>query len=234
MKIQNELWILALIGVFLVITCSCSKDDSKDDTIVYGTVTDVEGNVYKTVTIGNQVWMAENLKTTKYRNGDLIETTPPGYSISGESTPKYQWAYNRDESNVATYGRLYTWYAATDSRNICPIGWHLPNNRDWITLRDFLGGDNNAGGQLKAKGTSFWNSPNTGATNGTGFTALPGGLCHYGAFDQIGKSGFWWSAASFESTTWEAYFIGMGSDTGLIYINIDNMKEGFSIRCVKD
>lgn len=140
------------------------------------TVTDVDDNAYKTVTIGSQVWMAEDLRTTKYRNGDAIGTTSPAtLDISSESAPKYQWAYAGDESNVATYGRLYSWYAVTDSRNVCPAGWHVPSDAEWTTLTDFLGGEVAAQGKLKEAGTIHWNSPNTGATNESGFTALPGG-----------------------------------------------------------
>lgn len=102
-------------------------------------VKDIDGNAYRTITIGTQVWMAENLKTTRYRNGDLIETTTPAtLDIEGERTPEYQWAYDGNESNVATYGRLYTWYVATDSRNVCPTGWHVPSDDEWIVLTDYL------------------------------------------------------------------------------------------------
>ena len=117
------------ITLFCVGLTKCQPDSVKD----------IDGNVYRTITIGTQVWMAENLKTTKYRNGDLIGTTTPAtLVIEGESTPKYQWAYDGNESNVATYGRLYTWYVATDSRNVCPIGWHVPTDAEWTTLTDYL------------------------------------------------------------------------------------------------
>src|SRR5512133_2727329 len=102
-------------------------------------VKDIDGNVYQTITIGTQVWMVENLKTTKYRNGDLIgTTTPASLVIEGESAPKYQWAYDGNESNVAIHGRLYTWYVATDSRNVCPTGWHVPSDAEWTVLTDYL------------------------------------------------------------------------------------------------
>jgi uncharacterized protein (TIGR02145 family) len=145
-------------------------------TIQAQTVKDIDGNVYKTVTIGTQVWMGENLKTTKYRNGDLIRTTIPATKgIESEPTAKYQWAYDGNESNVATYGRLYTWYAVTDKRNVCPTGWHVPTDIEWTTLTTYLGGVRVAGGKLKETGTTHWQYPNTGATNETGFTALPSG-----------------------------------------------------------
>ena len=100
------------------------------------TVTDIDGNVYHTITIGNQTWMAENLKTTKYRNGDAIGTTTASKDTSTKSTPKYQWAYGGNEANVAKYGRLYTWYAATDTRNIAPAGWHVPTDAEWSILKN--------------------------------------------------------------------------------------------------
>ncbi len=103
--------------------------------------TDGDNINYPVVEIGTQIWMAENLKTTKYSNGDLIGTTTPAtLDITGESTPKYQWAYNGNESIVTTYGRLYTWFAVTDSRNVCPVGWHVPTDPEWTVLTDYLGG----------------------------------------------------------------------------------------------
>ena len=120
-------------------------------------VTDIDGNQYNTVTIGNQVWMAENLKTTKYQNGDEIGTTTPAtLDISGETSPKYQWAYNGSEANVNTYGRLYTWYAVADERNICPAGWHVPSDDEWKTLEMFLGMT-----QEQADGT-YWRGTDQG------------------------------------------------------------------------
>lgn len=121
-KNRNFICLLFFIGSVLISISSCNKDDSANDAII---VTDIDGNVYHTVTIGTQVWMVENLKVTKYRNGDLIGTTTPAtLDISGEAEPKYQWVYDGKESNVSTYGRLYTWYAITDNRNVCPKGWH--------------------------------------------------------------------------------------------------------------
>src|ERR1035438_8500630 len=121
---------IVVIGLTLLGTVA-STQENKSAAPVGNTVADVDGNVYKTVTIGNQVWMAADLKTTQYRNGDLIGTNSPAtLDISSESTPKYQWAYAGDESNVATYGRLYTWFAATDSRNVCPVGWHVSTDAE--------------------------------------------------------------------------------------------------------
>jgi uncharacterized protein (TIGR02145 family) len=160
-------------------------------------VTDVEGNTYKTVVIGNQVWMAHNLKVTQYNNGDPIPTTiPASLDYSGETAPKYQWAYNGDNNNLNDYGRLYTWFAVTDSRGVCPVGWHLPSDSDWGKMITLLGGSSVSDGKLKETGTSHWIHPNQDATNISGFTALPGGYRYGGgysgvpAFDNLGYFGY--------------------------------------------
>ena len=150
-----------------------------------GTVTDIDGNTYQTVKIGDQWWMAENLKVTCYRNGDAIPNITDGTTWASLSTGAY-CEYNNDINNVATYGRLYNWYAVTDSRNIAPAGWHVPSDAEWKQLEMYLGMSQSEadatgwrgtdeGGKLKEVGTMHWNSPNTGATNESGFTALPGG-----------------------------------------------------------
>lgn len=134
-----------------------------------GSVTDMDENVYTTVTIGDQVWMAENLRTTKFRNGDTI----PYWTNT--VTSGYCW-YNNSITYKNLYGAIYQYYAATDTRGICPSGWHLPSIEEWNTLFATLGGEDVAGGKMKEQGTVHWNSPNTGATNSSGFTALPGGM----------------------------------------------------------
>jgi len=205
--------------------------------LTYGSVTDIDGNVYKTILIGSQTWMAENLKTTKYRNGNLIGTTTYAtLDISNATTyptPKYQWAYAGNESNVATYGRLYTWYAATDSLNVCPTGWHLPTDTEWKILTNHLGGESAAGGKLKETGTTHWLSPNTGATNTSGFTALPGGYRNVdGAFTSIGYTGYWWSSTEYPAYgAWRRYMTYDSSNVSG-YLNLEAY--GFSVRCVKD
>lgn len=201
------------------------------------TVTDIDGNVYNTVIIGTQIWMAQNLKTTKYRNGDVIGTTTPAtLNISNSTTyptPIYQWAYGGIESNVATYGRLYTWYAVKDSRKVCPIGWHLPSDTEWNTLITYLGGVNVAGGKLKETGSTHWKTPNTGATNSSGFTALPkGDRVDSGEFLSMGEYGYWWSSTEYDtSNSWYLYIRSLSGDTGLSkYRN----GSGFAVRCLKD
>jgi uncharacterized protein (TIGR02145 family) len=198
------------------------------------TVKDFEGNEYKTVTIGSQVWMAENLKTTKYQNGDLIETTTPvTLDIENETTPKYQWANGGNESNVATYGRLYTWYVVNDSRNVCPTGWHVPSDAEWTTLTTNLGGERVAGGKLKEAETTHWQTPNMGATNETGFTGLPSGYRDYGgSFALVSKDGYWWSST--ESSTYLAYYRSMYNNTNFVSRNDTDKQSGYSVRCLQD
>jgi uncharacterized protein (TIGR02145 family) len=214
-----------LLLVFLI--RSCKKD-------VDNTIKDIDGNVYTSVTIGTQVWMVENLKTTKYSNGDLIGTTAPDtLDISLESTPKYQWAFDGNESNANTYGRLYTWYAVTDSRNVCPTGWHVPADAEWTTLTTYLGGEDVAGGKLKETGTIHWITPNEGATNQSGFTALPGGYHNYsGSFSLVGVYVFWWSSTeSYPTNAWSRNIDYRGS---IVDRNSYNKGSGFSVRCLKD
>lgn len=198
------------------------------------TVTDIDGNVYNTAIIGNQTWMIKNLKTTKYRNGETIGTTTPvTLDISAQNSPKYQWAYDGSESNVATYGRLYTWYAATDSRNICPIGWHLSTDAEWADLTNYLGGGSFAGGKLKETGTSHWLSPNTEAVNSRDFTALPGGVRNQeGNFADISLSGYWWT--SIENNALSAWYRRLYYDGRHVLRNYFTKANGLSVRCVRD
>ncbi len=220
---------LALLGI------GASAQQNKSTAQASATVTDIDGNIYKTVTIGNQGWMAEDLKTTRYRNGDLISTTSPAtLDISSESTPKYQWAYAGDESNVATYGRLYTWYAVSDSRSVCPAGWHVPSDAEWQTLIDFLGGERAAQGKLKEAGTTHWNSPNSDATNESGFTALPGGnRFNNEPFKGLGDFTHWWTATEYDAKfAWRRVMSKNAPEdhTG----GWADKKIGWLVRCLKD
>jgi uncharacterized protein (TIGR02145 family) len=235
------IYLLALIGVVIMISSSCKKNDDTDNSnSTSGTVTDIDGNVYHTVKIGEQVWMIENLKATKYRNGDIIGTTNPDtLNISGANEPQYQWAYDGNTSNVATHGRLYTWYAATDIRSLCPPGWHVPSDDEWGILIDYLGGESIAGKKLKASDTIFWksNGPfgfhlNEG-TNESGFTALPSG-CRWenGWFFYKGYYTYWWSKT--ESSSDRAYHRSLGYEGNEVGRYNDPKTTGNSIRCIKD
>ena len=232
MKKKTSIFIFPLIamGFLLILTNGCKKDDPKSP-IETGTVTDIEGNLYKTVKIGDQWWMAENLKVTRYRNGDSIPNVTDGDEWSNLSTGAYA-DYENTASNSAVYGKLYNWYAVADSRNIAPAGWHVASYAEWTTLTTFLGGEAVAGGKLKEKGTAHWQSPNEGATNETGFSALPGGRYHSGgSFDGLGSDGYCWSSTANSSNAWGCY---MGYNFGGVDRNYFNQSSGFSVRCVRD
>ena len=195
------------------------------------TVTDYDGNVYDIITIGTQDWLKQNLKTTHYKNGAAI--TYPGTDNTAwqnNTTGAYAW-YNNDEATYKnTYGALYNWYAV-NTGNLCPTGWHVPTDAEWTTLTNYLGGESIAGGKLKA--TTLWNSPNTGATNSSGFTALPGGGRRYdGAYDDIGYSGLWWSST--ESSTAYAWYRYMSYFFSNAYRYDSYKTSGFSVRCLSD
>lgn len=196
------------------------------------TVQDVDGNIYKTMTIGTQTWMAQNLKTTKYRNGDLIGTTSPAtLNIRNQVTPKYQWPSGGKESNIEAYGRLYTWYSVTDSRGICPVGWHIPTDAEWSVLINFLGGDMVAYSKLREAEEYHWIKYDAG-TNESGFTALPGGIRNSnGSFVDIGNSGCWWSAT--ENNSFLAWYLSMTYDEFCVHRYIYLKRNGLSVRCIK-
>lgn len=202
-----------------------------------------DGNVYQTVTIGNQVWMAENLRY-------LPSVVAPG--TGSQKTPYYYVnGYNgtvvadaKATSNYTTYGVLYNWPAAmadnasstanpSGVQGVCPTGWHLPGDAEWKGLTDYLGEISEAGGKLKETGLIHWTSPNAGATNETGFTALPGGLRSYdGAFSSIGGSGRWWSATEFNVTS--AWYRDVGCNNSDVNRNYGGKGLAFSVRCVRD
>ena len=166
------------------------------------TINDFENHVYKTVKIGNQLWMAENLRTTDYLTGDLIPTTNPStLNITSESSPQYQWSYSGEDANASVYGKLYTYYTVTDARRVCPTGWHIPSDAEWTTLVTTLGGYQVAGSRLKEYGNEHWLAPyNTDATNESCFTALPGGYRDLnGTFYLLQNDAYWWSATESEA-----------------------------------
>jgi uncharacterized protein (TIGR02145 family) len=197
-----------------------------------GTVTDIDGNTYITVKICNHWWMAENLKVTHYRNGGAITYVADSATWSGLTSEAY-CNYGDDSTNVAIYGRLYNWYAVNDSRNIAPAGWHVPTDAEWQTLVDCLGGDAVAGGNMKESGTVHWLSPNTGATNESGFSALPGGF-HNGAgnYNYMSYHAYFWSSTDhFGVNAWYRQLVFNYSDVRRLN---NELRNGFSIRCVKD
>jgi uncharacterized protein (TIGR02145 family) len=214
-------------------------------------VTDIDGNIYQTIKIGNQIWMMENLRTTRYRNGDIIGTTSPATGqIISETMPKYQWAFDGNESNAAIYGRLYTWYAATDSRNIAPVGWHLPNDTEFSSLETYLinngyntpnlsGFQDYLGKALSS--TTMWQDFATvgyvgndlTTNNYSGFNALPVGKRNpIGTFDYLNHSTLFWDSTPYDSDY--AWGRQLGHDHVEFWNAYIFKKNGCSIRCIKD
>lgn len=197
------------------------------------TVTDIDGNVYTTVVIGSQKWMVENLKVTHYVNGDPIPNITYFVEWANLNTGAYVW-FNNDEAGYGDiYGALYNWYTVVDSRKLCPTGWHTPRDEEWTMLTEYLGGESIAGGKMKGTGTIYWHVPNTGATNESGFTGLPGGYRDfYGMFYWTSYGGTWWSDT--EDTVEHVWYRGLNYDDDNVNRNNNNKREGFSVRCVKD
>ena len=207
--------------------------------LTYGTLADIDGNVYHTIDIGTQKWMAENLKVTKFNNGTSISLVTNGSTWTLLTSPGYCWYDNDGATNKNTYGALYNWHAV-NSGKICPTGWHVPTDEGWTTLTDYLGGWGVTGGKLKETGTSHWQSPNTGATNSSGFTALSGGYRSGngdGSFYGKSTSGNWWSSTetipSITEIVWIFRHISYNSN-GVSMGNSYGKNSGHSIRCVSD
>jgi uncharacterized protein (TIGR02145 family) len=239
---------LITIEALLMLIISCKKDDNNpgnltndktqavfNSSLTYGTMTDQDGNIYRTITIGTQTWMAENLRTTKYRNGDAIPEVTDNTVWTNSITGAYcNYKNTKNNDTIATFGRLYNWFSVSDSRNIAPSGWHVPTEDEWTTLITYLGFEN-TGGKLKELGTAHWGTPNTGAENSNGFTALPGGSRGIsGKFDKISDYGYWWSSSEFyynKNVAWYRYINYNSSDINKYYIS---EWFGFSVRCLKD
>jgi uncharacterized protein (TIGR02145 family) len=197
-------------------------------------VTDIDGNEYKTIKIGEQIWMAENLKVTHYRNGDSIPNIIRDRDWTNTSQGAY-CNYDNDESDVETYGRLYNWYAVDDKRGLAPKDWHIPTNEEAKELVEFLGGYSVSGGKLKEIGFEHWTPPNTGATNESGFTALPGGYRSGGSFGSMGwDTHFWFSTMYNSLTAWSMLIDCDRSGISRSYWSYYDKKDGFSVRCIKD
>ena len=224
-------------------------EDSKTVNIVVviswitGTVTDIDSNVYQTIIIGDQEWMAEDLKVTHYRNGDAIPYLTSNNDWINTSSGAY-CVYDNNEANVSIYGRLYNWYAVDDSRNIPPEGWHVPTDYEWKVLETYLGMNQSIadstgfrgtdeGGKLKETGTEHWNSPNTGATNSSSFTALPGGYRNYnGNYSNMYYYDSFWSSTEYNNNYAWGRTLGYGESNVSRFRTIK--RDGYSIRCVRD
>jgi len=189
-------------------------------------------SIAQTVTIGTQVWMTRNLDVSTFRNGDPIPQakTNEEWEKAGVNKQPAWCYYNNDPANGAKYGKLYNWYAVSDSRGLAPVGYHIPSDAEWTLLTDYLGGEEKAGAKMKSK--QGWAEDGNG-TNSSGFSGLPGGLRNYvGAFDSIGEYGYWWSCA--ESNTDLAWYRLLDSNDGNVGRYVDLKEEGFSVRCLRD
>jgi len=218
--------------VMLLMLFSFSSQSIAQESLV--TVKDIDGNVYNTVVIGTQVWMKENLKTTKYNDGTSIPNMNQWVNLT---TGAYSW-YDNDAATYKTpYGALYNWYAVGTGK-LCPTEWHVPSFEEWISLRNFLGGVKEAGGKMKETGTDHWKKSNKKASNESGFTALPGGYRDALGFHGLGKYAFFWSSGDWFSGTevdplsawrWELFKKG-----GKFYRSGRTKDGGNSVRCIKD
>jgi uncharacterized protein (TIGR02145 family) len=251
-KSRNFIASLFLAGVLLFSISSCKKDSSSSSSsnnpyngkstavfnpnVTYGTMTDQDGNTYKTVVIGTQTWMAENLRTTKYRNDDAIldiQDSTKWVNLSSSAFCNYNNTANID--TIATYGRLYNWYAAIDVRNIAPAGWHVPNDSEWTALTKYLDGESVAGGKLKEIGLAHWQTPNTGATNESGYTALPGSERLFnGVFVGIGAISGWWSSSESNAGNAGHRYLSNGDSYVYGYGYGYPKLSGLSVRCLKN
>ena len=197
-----------------------------------GEVTDIDGNTYRTVKIGNQWWMAENLKVTRYCNGDSIPHVTDNKAWQNSRSTGAYCNYDNDENNVATYGRLFNWFAVNDSRNIAPAGWHVPTKAEYDTLIDYIGGVDIAGGKMKESGLAHWKNPNTFANNESGFSGLPGGYRGDDGFYGMGFYATFWSSS--KRSFGDAWCRWLDYNSAAAHRYGNSKLSGFSVRCVQD
>jgi len=246
MHSKKNHWInmIELIIIFLMFIISCEKDDIGNvtngktkavfnDQLVYGSMTDQEGNIYKTITIGTQTWMAENIRTTIFRNGEPIEEVSiDSIWLNALNGAFCNYNDTKNIDTIATYGRLYNWYAVSDSRSIAPVGWHVPTKDELKILTNYLGGYTIAGNKLKEVDTTHWNAYSySEATNESGFTALPGGARGGGEFSGIGH--FCNLSSSTEDSKTGAWRLTLNYGSVADFVTSHKVI-GQSVRCVKD
>jgi uncharacterized protein (TIGR02145 family) len=242
LSLARKFDLFVVVAVFLVFFWGCSKNPSAPQSMS-GTIVDIDGNVYHTVTIGTQVWMVENLKTTRFNDGVAIPLVTDSSAWSNLAIPGYCWYNNNSAAHEKPYGALYNWYAVNTGK-LAPTGWHVPSDSEWINLFKFENASNPqgsydslAGGPLKDSGTRYWASPNAGATNSSGFSALPGGYrFNLGTFYQIDSTGYWWSSTNdLESVLTGAWHCEMNwLFPNAILGNLYSNGCGFSVRCLKN
>jgi uncharacterized protein (TIGR02145 family) len=206
-------------------------NDNLNPNLSYGSMTDQNGNSYATIVIGNQEWMAENLKAVTYRNGDTIPNVTDDFVWNNLNSGA--WSHYENNSNFENpYGKLYNWYVVSDPRNVCPTGWHVPSDSEWTELTDYLGGAAIAGGKMKSINSALWLNPNTNATNESGLSLLPGGGRYSNSFGWITKYGDWWSTTEIDFGN--AYDRNLGYSSGSADKYARLKTDGFSIRCIRD
>ncbi len=230
MKNSKRLYGLLILLFILqnTVIVSCKKDSTKEEDLT--SVTDIEGNKYKVVVIGDQRWMAEDLKTTTLNDGTSINNITNNQQWSSTGTHAYCW-YNNDNSNKNNFGALYNFWAVQTGK-LCPSGWHVPADSEWMTLENQLGGDISAGGKLKESGTTFWNSPNTGATNASNFNARGGGVrLVNGTYSEMKNYALWWTSSAGGGGAW---FKSVNNQSSLLNTQSYNKNNGLSVRCIKD
>lgn len=227
---------------------TASPEISNSYNFVFYECKDYEGNSYSTVEIGNQIWTAENIKSTKYSNGTTLINGNNAGNIENNFTAKYYFSYQNSENNSEIYGKLYTWAAAMNGsvstnenpsnvQGICPNGWHLPSEAEWDELRDYLGGWEQMHGKVKSVGTEFWFSTNEDATNESGLSILPGGIrFDDGEFQYLGEQGFFWNTYGFNtdnSASGYTFFYILPSESYYMYtFNLFTYAQ--SVRCIKN
>lgn len=229
----NRIFHFLVICTIVISGSACGKDDGPQWA---GTVTDIDDNLYHTVKICDQVWMVENLKVTRFRNGDdILWKRHQQWDYDGLTGEPAYCYYDDDFHNIDIYGHMYNWNAVNDSRGLAPEGWHIPTNEEWGILIECLGGPPVAGGKMKEEGTGHWLAPNVGATNESGFTALPAGhrTFSYSGDESLGEVGGWWSTTQ-NSEEDGTLMCAIYSGEATVYRFLVGLNAGRSVRCVKD
>jgi uncharacterized protein (TIGR02145 family) len=244
-KMKLRFFAVLLLMVCFLVLLSCEKEPTSSEDDKTGTVTDIDGNLYQTVKIGNQWWMAENLKVTHYRNGDVIPNVTDDTEWSNLTTGAY-CEYDSNNSNIETYGCLYNWYAIDDNRNIAPAGWHIPTDQEWKELEIYMGisqsvadseGLRGANEASKLAGNAnLWlpgNLTNDAEFGTSSFNALPGGLCLFNGFcGHMRRTGSFWSSTEYDSNN--AWCRTISYNCSEIERYYYSRQDGFSVRCIRD
>lgn len=236
----KQILVIASLGFIFACSSSTGTDDSLDQVPLYtegAGVSDIDGNSYRTIIIGNQEWMAENLRTSRYRNGDDINNISDNEAWADAASGAWS-AYDNDEENIDRFGKLYNFFAVNDTRRVCPEGWRVPTNQQYIDFIGLLGSNANVVHTLRMTGSDSWEGTNAQATNSSGFSALPGGRRLGGEFSDLGREGVWWTSSSSgpgndPAQAWRILYEPLSRQYILINANATK-PSGLSIRCMKE